>query len=81
MKGFKQFLDGLRRKVFHGEDLLPADGIPYVLGQGLSSPYIEPGLTVHWHPPFSVMADEEPAGKKNRIRHLFEKFGLKRKSA
>jgi len=81
MRGLKQFFTVLRGKVFHSEDLLPAGGIPYVLGQGLNSPYIEPGLKVHWHPPFSIMAAEESARKKSKIPHLFKKLGLKKKSA
>jgi hypothetical protein len=81
MKSLKRYQVALRKRVFHRDDLFPADGIPYVLGQGLTSPYIEPGLTVHWHPPFAVMADEEPIRKENRISHLLGKLGLRRGSA
>jgi hypothetical protein len=70
----------MKEKVVHWRhQLIPANGIPYILGQGLHTPYIEPKLTVHWHPPFTVMPAEEPVKEKRRVWSWLSKLGIKRK--
>jgi len=72
----------LKRRIFNRHKTADAaSGIPCVLGQGISTPYIQPKLTVYWNPPFPVISSDEPTIQKHTLRALLTKLGLRRKSA
>ena len=80
MASLMHFMLKLKRKIFQRQHkFVPTSGIPYILGQGLTTPYIEPKIMVHWHPPFAAMPSEEPVKKKNRFPSWLNKLGIRRK--
>jgi hypothetical protein len=77
-----RFLIEMGQKIFHkDEDFLAMAGPPVVLGQGLDEHRIQPRMTVHWHPPYSVMSEPEAVREKSRLRTLLSKMGVRRKTA
>ena len=81
MRGVKEVFIAFGRKISGREAINPAGGIPYVLGQGINSPFIKPELEVHWHPPFSVADTEEKPVKSGRFLTLLTKLGILSRSA